>query len=182
MMHGQRDKMHHWTMAGRDSGSNPTFWIRTSCGGCQVDQVPQEWQLLKTIVRTTFKDKSYLGLWQTLLTKEPYCSDLDIFGQLMTFFKSQTHVYTCKNNFLLMFQTILHLGEMLLVLPISAAQCERGFSAQNHIKNSTRSSLHVSTTEDLIRISTEGCSLEAKWLSSSKRTRRPLLKQWPADM
>ncbi|MED6261723.1 hypothetical protein ATANTOWER_009052 [Ataeniobius toweri] len=47
-------------------------------GGCQVDQVPQEWQLLKTIVRTTFKDKSYLGLWQTLLTKEPYCSDSGI--------------------------------------------------------------------------------------------------------
>ncbi|MEQ2221997.1 hypothetical protein ILYODFUR_021337 [Ilyodon furcidens] len=47
-------------------------------GGCQVDQVLQEWQLLKTIVRTTFKDKSYLGLWQTLLTKEPYCSDSEI--------------------------------------------------------------------------------------------------------
>ncbi|MEQ2301495.1 hypothetical protein AMECASPLE_036635 [Ameca splendens] len=49
---------------------------------------------------------------------------------------------------------------MLLVLPISAAQGEQGFSAQNRIKNSTRSSLHVSTTEDLIRMSTEGCSLE----------------------
>ncbi|KAJ8356589.1 hypothetical protein SKAU_G00193830 [Synaphobranchus kaupii] len=114
-------------------------------GGCQSEQVLQEWQQLKTLIRTTFADKSYLGLWQTLLTKEPYRSDFE---------------------------------------------CERGFSAQNRIKNTTRSSLHISTAEDLIRISTEGCPLEqfnpshvtAKWLSSSKRARRPNMKKWPADM
>ena len=88
-----------------------------------------------------------------------------------------------------LFQNVLHLAEILLVLPISSAQCERGFSAQNRIKDSTRSCLLVSTTDNLVRISTEGCELEefdpteaaAKWMSSSKRARRPFTKQWPAD-
>ncbi len=78
----------------------------------------------------------------------------------------------------------------MLVLPISAAQCERGFSAQNRIKNSTRSCLGVSTTEDLMRISLEGPSLEQfdpspavdRWLSS-KRARRPAYKScWVSDI
>lgn len=78
---------------------------------------------------------------------------------------------------------------MMLVLPISAAQCERGFSAQNRIKSKVRNSLHVSTLEDLIRISTEGPSLEQfdsepgakRWLSAKKK-RRPDYTQWPSDM
>ncbi|KAJ8367015.1 hypothetical protein AAFF_G00333890 [Aldrovandia affinis] len=43
----------------------------------QSEQVLQEWQQLKTLIRTTFAEKSYLGLWQTLLTKEPYRSDFE---------------------------------------------------------------------------------------------------------
>ena len=38
----------------------------------------------------------------------------------------------------------------MLVIPISSAQCERGFSAQRRIKSDVRRSLHVSTKEDLI--------------------------------
>ena len=49
----------------------------------------------------------------------------------------------------------------MLVIPISSAQCEHGFSAQKRIKSDVRSSLHVSTTEDLIRISMEGPELAA---------------------
>ena len=65
----------------------------------------------------------------------------------------------------------------MLVLPISAVQYERGFSAQNIIKFKVRSSLDVSTLEDLARICTEGPSLfelfdpepcVKQWLSSSK--------------
>jgi hypothetical protein len=48
----------------------------------------------------------------------------------------------------------------MLVLPVSAAVCERGFSAQKRIKSDTRASLHSDTVEDLIRISVEGPSLE----------------------
>ncbi|XP_049432728.1 uncharacterized protein LOC125889084 [Epinephelus fuscoguttatus] len=129
-------------------------------GGCNANKVQEEWQNLKVLVTSTFSDKNYLALWQTLLTKEPYKHD---------------------------FENILHLVAIMLLLPISSAQCERGFSARNRIKNSVRSSLHVSTTEDLMRISTEGGPLETfdptnsaiHWLSSSKRSRRPNYKEWP---
>ena len=79
----------------------------------------------------------------------------------------------------------------MLALPISAAQCERGFSAQNRIKSSKRSSLAVSTTEDLMRITLEGPSLEDydpspavdRWMNSAKRARRPDYKKlWDRDI
>ncbi|CAL8301927.1 unnamed protein product [Gadus morhua 'NCC'] len=68
-------------------------------------------------------------------------------------------------------------------------KCERGFSAQKRLKSSLRSCLHVSTTEDLIRITTEGPSLELfdptkcaeHWLSAGKWSRRPNYKSWPSD-
>ncbi|XP_076121139.1 zinc finger protein 862 isoform X2 [Alosa pseudoharengus] len=130
--------------------------------GCQLEAIQEEWQSVKALISHTFQDKSYSSLWQMLLTKEPYKTD---------------------------YKNLLHLVEILLILPISAAQCERGFSAQKRIKSSLRSSLHVSTTEDLIRISTEGPSLERfdptkcaeNWLSAGKRSRRPGYKAWPSD-
>ena len=54
------------------------------------------------------------------------------------------------------FKDVLHLVELVLVLPLSAAQCERAVSAQNRIKSSTRATLSVSVLEDLIRLSSEG--------------------------
>ena len=88
-------------------------------------------------------------------------------------------------------QNLLHLAEIMLVIPISSAQCERGFSAQKRIKSDVRSSLHVSTTEDLIRISMEGPELEQfnptppvlKWLNSGQKSRRPLsYRKWPEEL
>ena len=80
----------------------------------------------------------------------------------------------------------------MLVIPISSAKCERGFSAQRRIKSDVRSSLHVSTTEDLIRISMEGPELQAfdptpavvKWFSSDQRPRRPnfAYRRWPDEL
>lgn len=78
---------------------------------------------------------------------------------------------------------------IMLVLPVSSAVCERGFSAQKRIKSDVRGSLHVDTVEDLIRISMEGPSLEefdAKeavqtWFSQGKRSRRPNYKGWPSE-
>ncbi|KAK0143947.1 hypothetical protein N1851_017727 [Merluccius polli] len=57
----------------------------------------------------------------------------------------------------------------------AAAQCEQGFSAQNRIKNATRSCLGVSTTENLMWITVEGPSVEEfnptpavdRWLTSN---------------
>ena len=79
----------------------------------------------------------------------------------------------------------------MLALPISAAQCESGFSAQNRIKSFKRSSLAVSTTEGLMRITLEGPSLEDydpspavdRWMNSAKRARRPDYKKlWDRDI
>ena len=92
---------------------------------------------------------------------------LRVHGQflLMFFLKigsvllSNTH---CLNKSLecIFFQNILHLVHIMLVHPVPAAVCERGFSAKNRIKSDTRVSLHSDTVEDLIRISVEGPSLE----------------------
>lgn len=107
---------------------------------------------------TGFGDKDYASLWETFLTKMPY-----------------------KNYFV----DVLHLVEIMLVMPISAAQCERAVSAQNRIKSSLRVALGSSTLEDLICIAAEGPSVlnfdptpaVDKWLTRNKdvgeRKRRP---------
>ena len=125
--------------------------------GCIISAIPSQWTSLKVLVSTQFKAKGYLDLWATLLTKVPYRDDL---------------------------KDVLHLVEILLVLPISAAQCERAISAQNRIKNDSRSSLVGETLEDLMRSSLEGPSLVdfdpdsavKDWFSSSQRPRRPFLQ------
>lgn len=83
------------------------------------------------------------------------------------------------------FQNVLHLVEIMLVLPISAAQCERAVSAQNRRKSSLRVGLGSSTLQDLIRITAEGPPVTEfnatpavdKWLArdgdAGERRRRP---------
>lgn len=125
--------------------------------GCCITAISSQWVSLKILVSTQFKDKAYVDLWATLLTKTPYKEDL---------------------------KDVLHLVEILLVLPISAAQCERAISAQNRIKNDSRSCLGGQTLEELMRISLEGPSLSEfdpdsavkEWFKSSKRPRRPFLQ------
>ncbi|KAJ8376204.1 hypothetical protein SKAU_G00067840 [Synaphobranchus kaupii] len=131
--------------------------------GCDCALAEEEFQALKTLVFRSFKDKSYKGLWDILLTKEPYCSD---------------------------FKNILHLVRIMLVLPVSSAQCERGFSTQKRIKSDIRSALNPKTVEDLIRISVEGPPLETfdasvsvkRWMEEGQRARRPNFKSWPQDI
>jgi len=125
--------------------------------GCCITAISSQWVSLKILVSTQFKDKAYVDLWATLLTKTPYKEDL---------------------------KDVLHLVEILLVLPISAAQCERAISAQNRIKNDSRSCLGGQTLEELMHISLEGPSLSEfdpdsavkEWFKSSKRPRRPFLQ------
>ena len=83
------------------------------------------------------------------------------------------------------FQNVLHLVEIMLVLPISAAQCKRAVSAQNRIKSTLRVALGSSTLQDLIEIAAEGppvtefdaTSAVDNWLARDKdageRQRRP---------
>ena len=125
--------------------------------GCDVSSIPEEW-FSSVLVDTSFRDKDYASLWETLLIKTPYKDD---------------------------FENVLHLVEILLVKPISAVQCERAISAQNRIKSSVRVNLAVSTLEDLIRISAEGPPAAEfdptpsvnKWLARNRdageRLRRP---------
>ncbi|XP_056451735.1 uncharacterized protein LOC130386899 isoform X2 [Gadus chalcogrammus] len=77
--------------------------------GCSKEKAKEEFQLMKMTINTSFKDKSYLGLWQVMTTKEPYCSD---------------------------FANILHLVKIMLVLPISSAVCEKRLlvSKQNQVR------------------------------------------------
>ena len=84
-----------------------------SKGWCIPATAPQ-WVLSKILVSTQFKDKSHEDLWAILLTKAPYKEDL---------------------------KDVLHLVVIMVVLSISAAQCERALSAQNRIKNDSRSCL-----------------------------------------
>ncbi|CAL8402581.1 unnamed protein product [Gadus morhua 'NCC'] len=67
------------------------------------------------LIARMFKDKTYLSLWELMLTREPYCSE-----------------YT----------NILHLVHIMLVHPVPAAVCERGFSAKKRIKSDTREVRH----------------------------------------
>lgn len=112
-----------------------TSWFKPTLqkAGCDVDSISEEWFSLKVLVNTTFRDKDYTSVWEIMLTKLPYKED---------------------------FKNLLHLVEIMLVQPISAAQCERAISAQNRVKNSLRVALGSSTLEDLIRITAEGPSVE----------------------
>ena len=70
--------------------------------------------------------------------------------------------------------------EILLVLPISSAACERGFSCMKRVKSDWRSSLAPSMLRMLMYISIEGCPLEEfdnipvldKWWGSG-RAKKP---------
>ncbi|CAM4603447.1 unnamed protein product [Leuciscus chuanchicus] len=98
-----------------------------------VEEIPGEWRRLKRRVSNDLHGKSYLDLYKTLLQKQPYRDEM---------------------------QNILHLVQILLVPPISSANCERAFSAQKRIKSDVRSSLTSSRLSDLIFISTEGPELQ----------------------
>lgn len=141
-----------------------TDWFQTvlATAGCEVEKIAAEWRSLKKTVRNSFSDKSYLEVYQLLLEKEPYKTDL---------------------------ANIRHLVEILLVLPISSLDCERAFSAQKRIKTSTRSCLKTSRLSDLILVSSEGPDLATfdpssaieSWRDSVKTCRHPLAKDWNED-
>lgn len=122
-----------------DFGNNKidglTSWFKPTLqkAGCDFDSISEEWFSLKVLINTTFLDKDYTNLWEIMLTKLPYKDD---------------------------FKNLIHLVEIMLVQPISPAQCERAISAQNRVKNSLRVALGSSTLEDLIRITAEGPSVE----------------------
>ena len=80
------------------------------------------------------------------------------------------------------FKNILMLIETVLVLPISSAICERGFSAVKRIKSDWRSNLKTETMNNLLLVSIEGPSLDDynaeravhAWWTGGQRERRPI--------
>ena len=81
--------------------------------------------------------------------------------------KDYSSLWPYKNDF----RNVLHLVEIMLVLPMLAAQCERAVSAQNRIKSSLRVGLDSSTLQHLIRITVlnfDATSAVDKWLARDR--------------
>ncbi|KAG1676292.1 Zinc finger protein 862 [Nymphon striatum] len=73
------------------------------------------------------------------------------------------------------------IGELVLVLPLNTACCERGFSQMKIIKSDWRSSLTPKTLDSLMRIVIDGPDIDTfdpsrsvqLFLTSGQRQRRP---------
>ena len=64
-------------------------------------------------------------------------------------------------SFSSLYPTLSLLASITLTLPLSTADCERGFSTMNRIKTDSRNRLKTITLDMLIRLSTEGPSLDS---------------------
>lgn len=64
--------------------------VKNPRNGCNPELAKEEFQAMKMMIYTSFKDKSYLGLWEVMLTTEPYCSDYKASG----FVFSRLHTHT----------------------------------------------------------------------------------------
>ena len=107
---------------GRQEIQRLTDWFKVALerSGCDVQNIQDQWISLKIVVNSQFRKMDYSILWETLLTKLPYKED---------------------------YADVLHLVEILLVLPISAAQSERAVSSKNRIKSSNRTTLNVAGSQ-----------------------------------
>lgn len=99
-----------------------------------IPAIAPQWVSLRILVSTQFKDKSYEVLWAILLTKAP--------------FKAPYKEHPLD--------VLLLVEILLLVFFISAAHCERPISAQNKIKNDSRSWLGCQTLKELMIIDLTG--------------------------
>ena len=85
------------------------------------------------------------------------------------------------NNYHDRFPNALMLVEILMILPLATACCERGFSIMGKIKSDWRSCLTVDILDCLMRVSIEGPSVAdfnphpalQSWWNSGPRARRP---------
>ncbi|KAL7390330.1 hypothetical protein ABVT39_019076 [Epinephelus coioides] len=78
------------------------------------------------------------------------------------------------------FPNLLMVVEIILVLPLSTAACERGFSAMKRVKTDWRSNLSVDMLWKLLYINIERPAVAdfnakrvlQRWLSAGQRARR----------
>ena len=59
-----------------------------------------------------------------------------------------------------LYPSLAKVASIALTIPVSTASCERGFSTMNRIKTTLRNRLTSDSMDELIRISSEGRSLE----------------------
>ena len=79
------------------------------------------------------------------------------------------------------FENVLHLVEIILVLPMSTAVCERGFSTLKRVKMDWRSNLAPSMLNMLMFMCIEGpdssdydaARAMERWWAGGERRRRP---------
>ena len=115
------------------------------------EAVQEEWSGLKVCICNNFLDLNLKALW-----KRVFNSYSDRFCNIM-------------------------LVEILLILPLSTACCERGFSLMEKIKSDWRSCLSVDILDCLIRVTAEGPPVSEfdplpalkSWWNSGPRERRP---------
>ena len=92
---------------------------------CNLDALSHEWMELKAVVSRNhgYRNMKHNALWEKVFAD---------------------HGLTLQN--------ILMLVEIILILPVSTACCERGFSCVKRIKSNLRSTLTTETLDVLVRI------------------------------
>lgn len=128
---------------------------------CDVESVMAEWTRLKKVVNRNYRGLKWEGLWAQIL-----------------------RVWSEE------FPNVLHIIEIIQVMPMSTSKVERAFSLLNRVKTDWRINLNTATVEDLMFISLEGpeeedaataaCVESAvnKWFRSGKKARRPHIKPY----
>lgn len=115
------------------------------------ERLQQEWSCFKHILVSDFKEQSTKNLM--LIVSE-------------------------DTSFSSLYPSLSYLASIALILPLSTADCERGFSTLKRIKTDARNRLKTDTLDKLIRLSSEGPSMSefnfdrAATLWSSRSNRR----------
>ncbi|XP_046901190.1 zinc finger protein 862-like [Hypomesus transpacificus] len=95
--------------------------------GCNVENVMAEWTRLKKVINRSYRGLKWEELWSQIL-----------------------RVWSEE------FPNILHIIEIIQVMPMSTSKVERAFSLLNRVKTDWRINLNTATVEDLMMISLEG--------------------------
>ena len=116
-----------------------------------AEKAKEQWMALKLLIAKWFAHMKFFNLWEKLLEEQT-----------------------------LKFPDILKVVEIILLLPMNTAACERGFSKMNIIKSDYRAQLQ-SVSLNLMYLSIDGPSVQEfdpqpaidYWASKSLRVRRP---------
>ena len=130
------------------------FRVLLTANGCDVEKIESEWDDVKEMVVTTgLKGTNYIDVWAKLFTSS-------------------------KKEAL---SNILHLVEILLVVPVSNALLERMFSTMNRMHTDWRNCLGEKRVENLLRVWEEGTTADkfdpqpavGRWSAKCAAQRRP---------